>query len=216
MEKIKIWAYEIVLIGKSEGSSHDADHWIHKDYFSSKQIHENNIITLETEQYGRHQEIMWDAIMTNIWSIGVHTADCLPIALLGRHYYAIIHGSWKTLHAWILQSIVKNLCRQEEDVVDIDVYIWPCIKKEVYEVGPEFHGRFPPEVLEQRSGKLYLNLVDYTSLVLQASDIQPWAITVHPDCTYQQSETWFSYRKGDKEARNFMGVKKLSSMSSDN
>lgn len=209
MEKIQIWAYEILLTGKKEGSSYDVNHWVHDTYYSIKQVHEDRIIEYYGEAWTWDQSSTGDAIITKISPLGVHTADCLPLALLWSAYYAIVHGSWKTLHAWLLQHTVKKLCRQGEGLVDMYVYIWPSIRKASYEVGKEFRAYFPSRVLEEREWKLFLDMVGYAIGVL----IQLWVpstnIQVHPDCTYTKNDTWWSWRRGDTQGRNFMWVRRI-------
>ena len=78
----------------------------------------------------------------------------------------------------------------------------------MYEVGEEFYNYFPEEFLMQREGKLYFDLADYSRVVLQDLGIVASSITIHPDCSYQDNDKWWSRRRGDLVGRNFMGVLK--------
>ena len=203
-----LWWYEIVLTGKEDGSVKDPTHRVHDEFFSIQQVHGNEIYHLDAIRTWYQTTLEWDAIVSKVSAIWVYTGDCLPIAILGKEYTAVVHGSWKTLHAWLLQKTVKYLCRQGEAVIDMQIFVWPCICGQVYEVGDEFVELFPAEYLQQREGKLFLDLPRYTRWVLEELWISANSIQLSAECTYTDNDAWFSRRKGERW-RNFMGVRKL-------
>lgn len=86
--------------------------------------------------------------------LAIKTADCLPVAMIGKHGMALLHAGWKGVHQKILVS--KELTKLEIQ----NIFIGPSIQKESYEVGPEFKEHFKdyPSSLEERGGRLTFNL----------------------------------------------------------
>ena len=207
MESIALWAYEIVITWKQDGSVKDVNHRIHDDFCSIRQTHSTTLVSLEEEVRWWQEHREWDSLITKHIPIGVYTTDCLPIIICWKDLYAAVHGSWKTLHAGLVQTTVKNLCRQGEEFIDIDVFIWPSISWAVYEVGEEFYELFPHEVLVERDSKLYLDLRHYTKNILLDLWIDENKILFHKACTYTDNDQYFSWRRWET-GRNFTGVRK--------
>ena len=206
MQSIHIWNYAIILTGKQDGSVRDPKHWVYEKFLSAEQIHENRILELIGDE-ANLDDRQGDAILSSGCGVGIYTADCVPIAILGKDHFTVVHGSRKTLYKGILQDSVKKMCRQNEEVVDMHVYIWPCISQAVYEVGQEFYNYFPEDVLEQRDEKIYLDLRGYCIWTLKSLWVSEDAIQTHTDCSYLQNNHRFSHRRGDK-GRNFMWVRR--------
>jgi copper oxidase (laccase) domain-containing protein len=208
METILLGDYTIFLTGKEDGNSRTPDYRVHDTYTSIHQIHKNIIVDADSLSSWWHQDIEGDALCTSHTPIGVHVADCVPIALLGQQWYAVIHGSWKTLQTGIVQNTVKNLCRHGEEIVDIDVYIWPSIRKESYEVGQEFYALFPHHTAIRENWLVTLDMVGWVHDTFIALGWSTEQLSIHPDCTYVHTTKWWSRRQGDIKGRNFMGVRR--------
>jgi YfiH family protein len=75
----------------------------------------------------------------------VLTADCLPIALIGRQAVAMLHAGWRGLADGILEEGVRAI-RELGDDGPLQAAIGPGAGGCCYEVGPEVHAAFgrPP------------------------------------------------------------------------
>jgi len=68
----------------------------------------------------------------------VLTADCLPVAVIGRRAVAMLHAGWRGLATGILENGVRTL-RELGDVGELHAAIGPGAGGCCYEVGPEVH-----------------------------------------------------------------------------
>lgn len=68
-------------------------------------------------------------------ALAVHTADCVPVALIGSSGRAIgaVHAGWRGLVAGVVERAVALLRERGEE--DIAAYIGPCISVSAYEFG---------------------------------------------------------------------------------
>lgn len=208
MYKIPLWSdREVCVYGKEDGNALEKDHVAHTNFFSVTQTHSNGIFIVENDEFrpGKlpHEA---DALFTiHDKPLGVYVADCLPIILVGNNAHAIVHGSWRTLHDWLLQETLE-LFHNHNDII-VAAYIWPSIKH--YEVGEEFENYFPDAFLEPYGEKYLLNLPWYVLSILDAWWISHEAIVIDPWCTWNDTQKYWGYRKGDKDERNFIGVRKI-------
>lgn len=78
----------ISLTGKID--EQNLDERLQTNFFSINQVHENKLYILEQDLVWTHYKIDGDAILSEVGAISVYTSDCLPIAILGNHRYAIV------------------------------------------------------------------------------------------------------------------------------
>lgn len=98
-----------------------------------------------------------DALFTTDFSpqaLGIKTADCLPIALIGKKGAAMVHAGWRGLHG----GIVLN-----EKFLALEIHhalIGPAIQGDSYEVGEEFLEVFSdyPTCFQRNDQKLTFDL----------------------------------------------------------
>jgi polyphenol oxidase len=74
-------------------------------------------------------------------AVGVHTADCLPIAVAGEGGVAMLHGGWRGLAAGIVADGVATLRSLGVDG-RLEAVIGPGAGGCCYETGPEVHAVF--------------------------------------------------------------------------
>jgi YfiH family protein len=163
-----------------------------------EQVHGNTVaeifkVTKET--------IIADAMVTrekNI-ALAIMTADCLPILLISKKgdEIAAIHGGWRSLIGKIIANTIKKMHTAPDDI-----YAWlgPCIGKEAFEVGSEVEkvfveqkSAFSQAFIKQENGKFLASLHKIATLQLNDLDIKH--ISTLSECTYSQSEKYYSYRK---------------------
>jgi copper oxidase (laccase) domain-containing protein len=198
-------------MGKQDWDTRDMKHSVYNTYIAVRQVHWTAIYELDGELPGFHEQVEADALLSKSTACGVYTADCVPIAFLWREMFVVAHVSWMNLYAWIIQKVVKNLCRQKNDVVDILVYIGPSIR--YYEVWEEFLLKFPRFVFK-KWGVYVFDMLGYIKHVCGDLGIVLWNIHIHADCTYTQADTRYSWRRNKDVWRNFMWVRPLFSVPS--
>lgn len=140
-----------------------------------------------------------DALLTRMpgVAIGMLTADCLPVLFRTKHAIAVAHAGWRGLVGGVLESVVTAL----GDVSSARVWLGPCIGHEAFEVGPEvvaaFVGKWPEVhacfAPSERPEHAYADLRQIATIVLTQHGIQ--AVTSSCDCTYEDPERWYSFRR---------------------
>lgn len=134
-------------------------------------------------------------------SIGVRTADCVPILLLDskRRAVAAVHAGWRGTAAEIVKRAVERL-HADFDSHHADLYaaIGPCIQACCYKVGPEVAANFDSNFktpAAQEPGKSYLDLAQANRAQLTEAGLDPACIFSSRLCTACQSTLFFSYRR---------------------
>ena len=62
-------------------------------------------------------------------TLGVLTADCAPVIILGKEFYGIIHAGWKGALSGILEEALNSFIKKGESQKDISIFIGPHLKK---------------------------------------------------------------------------------------
>ncbi|WP_333784603.1 peptidoglycan editing factor PgeF [Thermocrinis sp.] len=117
--------------------------------FTLKQIHSDRVVYLEKEWHSEG-----DAIITTRknFPIGVRTADCVPMAFLGKEAVGVVHAGWRGIKANIVEKFLEKFLKIEEAPL---VFVGPSAKACCYEVGKEFEESFI--FLHHKNGKLFLD-----------------------------------------------------------
>jgi YfiH family protein len=165
-----------------------------------------------------HSDVVWDAhglkdrqqtgdaLVTNECglSIGIRTADCVPILLLDPTQRAIaaVHAGWRGTAAAVVRSAIHKMSVAfGSDPAHLRAAIGPCIRACCYQVGAEvaahFEDLFPEwKALSPRAdGKRNLNLAAANARQMQASGVPASHIFDACLCTACQVETFYSYRR---------------------
>ena len=131
-------------------------------------------------------------------------ADCVPIFFVDAKNYAVglAHGGWRgTMKKIAAKTLLKMSdefgTRPEDCLIGIAPSIGPCC----YEVGGEILTKcaeaFPAnvdELLIRRDGKIFLDLWRATVIQLREIGVPEENIDVANECTYCNSNWYFSYR----------------------
>lgn len=165
-----------------------------------RQIHSDRVVNAH---HLRDREREGDALITDEIgkSIGIRTADCVPILLLDRKRRAIaaVHAGWRGTAAQIVTRAVECLRADfNTDPADLFAAIGPCIRACCYEVGPEVASRFDPAFLAWNApaiGKFRLNLPQANRVQLTSAGLDSARIFDCALCTTCLSSQFFSYRR---------------------
>ena len=145
--------------------------------------------------------------------IGVNTADCVPVLIVDpvKEIICAIHAGWQGTVKEITKKTIQHL-KEKEGVnpEHLKVYIGPSISQSVFEVGPEVIEKVKNMSIDT-TGTYYFNesktkgFVDnkeLNRLQCLSEGVLPTRITIDKNCTFQNNENFFSYRKEKDTGRH--------------
>ncbi len=159
---------------------------------------------------GRHTEHVpqADALVTdnrNLW-IGVLTADCLPIFLIGKDIVGIVHAGWRGTLKGIAYSTVKYISKfspVKKAILGVSI----CGK--CYEVGEDVYEQFYPRYVDcfmpKGNGKYLFDLKKANRKQLKAAGVS--VIESIDLCTVCNNDRFFSYRFEKTDKRNLSAIR---------
>ena len=168
------------------------------------QRHTDIVLKLSSIKDKRRKKV-GDAVITNLkgLKIGIKTADCVPIVLIGEDWVGVIHAGWRGLYKGIVEKTIKAL--REEGEEQLFAFVFPSAKACCYEVGEEFRKLFAQNLFERR-GKLYFDPQEEAIKRLHDNRIN--LKVVLRECTICNKE-YPSYRRDRTEERLYTSVVKL-------
>lgn len=167
-----------------------------------RQIHSDLVLNAHPL---RDRDAQGDALITDelAKSIGIRTADCVPILLLDCRTRAVaaIHAGWRGTAANLVERTLEGM-RDNFRTAPPDIYaaIGPCIRACCYEIGPEVEARFAPLFPEWKpgAGKRKLDLAEANRRHMRVAGVNPVRIFDCGLCTSCQTAHFFSYRREPK------------------
>ena len=132
------------------------------------------------------------------------TADCLPVVLVNADGSEIanLHAGWRGLANGIIENTIAEMKTQP-------VYAWlgAAISQDCFEIGVEVKDAFctkypaldPAFKAGEKVGKHYADLYAIARYILQQHGVT--AVLGGDQCSYRQSEEYFSYRREVKTGR---------------
>ena len=189
------------------------------------QVHGSRVAIVDRPDMTREDLEGYDALVTNLpgVSIGVRTADCVPILLYdpGKRVIAAIHSRWKGT----VQMISRKVIGIMEDKYgtkpsDLNAAIGPCIGPESFQVGEDVatmfkDAGFPMDLVWQfmgpkgkkpMSGGHHINLPEACRWLLQESGVKEKSIQVHAIDTFLDSSFFSARREGIQCGRNINAI----------
>lgn len=165
-----------------------------------RQIHSDRVVNANGLS---NREREGDALVTDEIgrSIGVRTADCVPILLLdaGNRAIAAVHAGWRGTAARVVMHAIE---RMRSDFGTSARYIYaavgPCIRGCCYEVGHEVAEQFEAGAVQTvggANGKHRLNLAQANRQQMETAGIDPARIFDCCLCTTCHTAQFFSYRR---------------------
>jgi polyphenol oxidase len=193
------------------------------------EISQTTLIDLETG-YAQADGVLTEQQAQAVW---VASADCSPILIANRHTgnVAAVHAGWRGTSLSITTVAVKRLLAQGGSLSDIIVAIGPAIAGEVYQVtaqvGVEVCASVAPKPLsgdratdiatiqtianspllpDEQAGRVRLDVRRVNQLQLERFGVNPQQISIAPHCTYQEPESFFSYRREKLKKIQWSGI----------
>lgn len=195
----------ILLKGEEKGFLE----FFEKEGVQAEQVHENNVYFIREKCKGKKIALVDGIISDYNALLLVRTADCLPIFIYNPSLkrIALLHAGWKGTLNKILSKTLNEYFYQ----VLTDTYIWigPGIEKKCYQIDfktiEEFRKAFPKDLpfYDKKEGKYYLDLKLLSLYQAKEMGVLKDNIEVSSICTFCDTNNFYSYRRGDKEERNF-------------
>ena len=128
-------------------------------------------------------------------------ADCTPLFFYDpvRRAAAVCHAGWRGVTAHMAANAVNALVSLGSKKGDILASIGPCISVKNFEVGEEvrdiFTAAFGASVVQEREGRLYVDLNRACLIDMTQAGLDPLKITDAALCTYEHEELFYSHRR---------------------
>ncbi len=138
-----------------------------------------------------------DALVTSVPEIpiAVVTADCIPVILAHRSAAAVVHCSWRSIAAGVVENTL-DLLKESAGIPlnELHCVMGPGILGDEYEVGAEVAEHFPQSISELPSGKFLLDLPAEVAIRLKIAGVLSQNVAVPLASTFK--ERWLpSYRR---------------------
>tara|TARA_B100000780_G_C21104437_1_gene445900 strand:+ start:1330 stop:2091 length:762 start_codon:yes stop_codon:yes gene_type:complete len=176
-----------------------------KNLILMNQTHSNRVISVDKHNV-LNKKFDSDSLVTKLKgiSLGVLTADCVPIILYDETINMIgcIHAGWKGAFAGIIENTLFKF-KEISDLNKITASVGPCIGKESYEVNEDFYRKFIEETklnqvfFEGKNDKKYLfDIRGYVINKLKLNGVSD--IDDVNRNTFKEADNFFSYRRSQK------------------
>ncbi len=165
-----------------------------------RQIHSDQVVNANSL---RDRDREGDALVTGCVaiSIGVRTADCVPILLLDcrTRTIAAVHAGWRGTLSRISRSTIQKM-REDfgTDPADVYVALGPCVRACCYVVDLDVANQFAPQFPEWEpvaGNKRALDLPEANRRQMQNAGVNPQRIFDCGLCTTCQTASFYSYRR---------------------
>ena len=167
-----------------------------KEILLMNQVHSNKIIFLDKSSKIKQA----DGIITRNKnrSLGVLTADCAPIIILGVKNFGIIHAGWRGTFLGIIENSIKQFIKYGDSLNDLNFFIGPHLKKSSFEVKKDFiltmkkFDLSPKKFLEEKNDKIFFDFSELIKSKFKQLGVENFHIS--DEDTYSNPTKYFSYR----------------------
>ncbi len=175
------------------------------------QTHSNKVIIINKKNENL-RKFNSDALITKLKgiSLGVLTADCVPIILydLNNKIIGCVHAGWKGASSGIIENTIKKFKKVNLNN-KIIASIGPCIGKDSYEVDVDFYKKFLSKskkntkyFIKKNNFKKLFNLRKYVTDKLLKLNVKVDHVNYD---TFKEKSKFFSYRRSQKLGENDYG-----------
>lgn len=158
--------------------------------FKQSELHKKQVST--TRKTG-------DALISSTQgdTLGIFTADCIPIFILDKKTPAIgiVHAGWRgTIDLIATKTLTKMERKFGTNKKNCLVHLGTSIKKCCYQVSSEMKQRFKEQFGNSVHNGDYISLQTANKIQLVDFGVHPKSITNSPFCTACNTDKFFSYR----------------------
>lgn len=189
------------------------------------QVHGCKVAVVERGDLTREDLTGYDALVTNLLgvSIGVRTADCVPILMYDpvQKAVAAVHSGWKGTVLRIAEKAINVMCqRYGTRAEDLRVAIGPAIGPDSFQVGEDVvryfkEQGFPLDEIwsfrkaipgKPMSGGHHIDLISANRWLLESVGVQPGSILSVDIDTYTDEEFFSARREGTQCGRTINAI----------
>lgn len=198
------------------GFTDRSDLSVRHDIQTPQQVHGNHITEYSPDQFLCEA----DAIFTTIRGvkIGVRVADCAPVLFGGKLYdgnvlIGAVHAGWRGATSDIWGKFIDLFIHRGGLLETAAWAIGPCIMKCHFQVGNEVfkaaetHKHWVQVKGQNYHAKDYFDLPEFIRLQAKSKGLDPALEFGQPECTYCNSERFYSFRRGDLKDRQYGWIK---------
>ncbi len=140
-----------------------------EDCVTLRQIHSNIAFRVDKTSLTLEEG---DALVTSkAIRIGIKTADCVPVILIGNRDVAAIHAGWRGLKSGIIQNTLKLM---EDDPKDVFAFLGPSAKACCYQVDQFFKDFF--KAITFRNNGFYMDTQKEALIQLRSLGIEKFFV----------------------------------------
>jgi len=197
-----------------------------KSLVSLHQIHSDTVLIAKDDSVSDMQA---DGLVTTVPGLALSalSADCGPVLLADTRAGVIgaCHAGWRGALSGIVESTVATMCELGATPENMTAVLGPCIGPDNYEVGEDFKEEFC--TVDESYARFFQvpegekAHFDLPAFILSRLAVMGVRSEWTGQCTYGQSEDYFSYRRNSHAGisgygRNFSAIVLPSSMDSEN
>jgi len=182
------------------------------DIVIAKQVHGANVEIVTRKDCGQlyaPTQREADGLITQELGVAlmVFTADCVPILLhdAERGVIGAVHAGWRGTVADVAGAAARKMASRF-GCADIYAAIGPCISKCCFETGPDvaqaMHktlGQEAESCIQPCGEKFMVDLKEANRVLLMRAGLRAENITVSDECTFCQSDKYWSHRRTNGE-----------------
>lgn len=177
-------------------------------YFAKEKVHPDHVVSAALV-HGKHIErVMFtsggkafvdtDGLITRDAEtfLSVTVADCIPVYFFDPTHdvVGIVHAGWRGVVRGIIPEMVRIMkADYGSEAADILVGIGPSIQQCHFEITEEIRDQFDRNAIEERDGKIFVNLT--LMLIRQLRESGVVQIEDAGICTFCHPDRYFSYRR---------------------
>ncbi len=176
-----------------------------------------------------------DGLITELalQAVWVASADCTPVLIadVQTGQVAAVHAGWRGTATKIVPQAIARLQAQGSFSQDLRIGMGPAIAGEVYQVSTEVAAQVgasiipgdpddsaesilnslhampdSPLLADPQPGRVRLDIRRVIALQLEQLGISSEQVAIAPNCTYQEPERFFSYRRDQIKKVQWSGI----------
>lgn len=176
----------------------------------ANQVHSNRVIIVK--EGGTFAET--DALITQIpgLALAIQVADCAAVLLADpvTKTVAAVHAGWRGAAGDIVPRTLDKMEELGANPENCLSFISPCISVANFEVGEEVADQFPAQFVDANSfNKPHVDLKGFLAHQLKEVGLRDKNIEVHPACTIDKIDSFYSYRREKERSGRMMAVIQL-------